>query len=65
MDIDLEHDPLGTDADGDPVYLADIWPDADEIHAAVHDSVDSSMFEEVRLRVRGRRTLDGTRCADR
>jgi len=29
MDIDLEHDPLGTDADGDPVYLADIWPDAD------------------------------------
>jgi len=47
MDIDLEHDPLGTDAaDGDPVYLADIWPDADEIHAAVHDSVDSSMFEE-------------------
>ncbi|WP_256300276.1 aconitate hydratase AcnA [Haloarchaeobius salinus] len=46
MDIDLEHDPLGTDADGEPVYLADIWPDADEIHAAVHDSVDASMFEE-------------------
>ncbi|MFD1645330.1 aconitate hydratase AcnA [Haloarchaeobius litoreus] len=46
MDIDLEHDPLGTDADGEPVYLADLWPDADEIHAAVHDSVDSSMFEE-------------------
>ncbi|WP_436928134.1 aconitate hydratase AcnA [Halosimplex amylolyticum] len=46
IDIDLEHDPLGTDDDGDPVYLSDIWPDADEIHTAVHDSVDSSMFEE-------------------
>ncbi|RDZ55767.1 aconitate hydratase AcnA [Haloferax sp. Atlit-10N] len=46
MDIDLEHDPLGTDDDGNPVYLSDIWPAADEIHTAVHDSVDSSMFEE-------------------
>ncbi|SFG95943.1 aconitate hydratase [Halopelagius inordinatus] len=46
MDIDLEHDPLGTDDDGNPVYLSDIWPGADEIHAAVHDSVDSSMFKE-------------------
>jgi aconitate hydratase len=46
MDIDLETDPLGTDDDGEPVYLADLWPSADEIHAAVHDSVDSSMFEE-------------------
>ncbi|WP_313696108.1 aconitate hydratase AcnA [Halorarum halobium] len=46
MDIDLERDPLGTDDNGNPVYLSDIWPDADEIHAAVHDSVDSSMFEE-------------------
>jgi aconitate hydratase len=46
MDIDLERDPLGTDDNGEPVYLADIWPDADEIHSAVHDSVDASMFEE-------------------
>ncbi|MFC6723025.1 aconitate hydratase AcnA [Halobium palmae] len=46
MDIDLERDPLGIDEDGEPVYLADIWPDADEIHAAVHESVDASMFEE-------------------
>ena len=46
MDIDLETDPLGTDVDGESVYLADLWPSADEIHATVHDSVDSSMFEE-------------------
>ena len=26
MDIDLLNDPLGEDSDGNPVYLADIWP---------------------------------------
>ena len=26
MDIDLTTEPLGTDADGKPVYLRDIWP---------------------------------------
>jgi aconitate hydratase len=46
MDIDLEHDPLGYDEDGNPVYLSDLWPDSDEIHEAVHDFVDPSMFEE-------------------
>jgi aconitate hydratase len=46
MDIDLEHDPLGYDDDGNPVYLAGLWPDSDEIHEAVHDFVDPSMFEE-------------------
>ncbi len=46
MDVDLEEDPLGTDEDGEPVYLADLWPDSDEIHEAIHDHVDPSMFEE-------------------
>jgi aconitate hydratase len=32
---DLTRDPLGTDTDGAPVYLRDIWPDDDEIHATV------------------------------
>ncbi|WP_396610640.1 aconitate hydratase AcnA [Haloferax sp. S1W] len=46
MDIDLETDPLGTDEDGDPVYLADIWPDADEVHETIHTSVEPEMFRE-------------------
>ena len=28
IDIDLEHEPLGTGSDGEPVYLRDIWPTA-------------------------------------
>jgi aconitate hydratase len=31
MDVDLVRDPLGTDTDGDPVYLRDIWPSPQEV----------------------------------
>ncbi|WP_436925029.1 aconitate hydratase AcnA [Halosimplex amylolyticum] len=45
MDVDLEHEPLGTDEDGEPVYLADVWPDAEEVQAAIHENVSPEMFE--------------------
>jgi aconitate hydratase A / 2-methylisocitrate dehydratase len=44
MDIDLVNDPLGEDADGEPVYLRDVWPGAEEIKQVVGDSVASEMF---------------------
>jgi aconitate hydratase len=31
VDIDLQNEPLGTDADGQPVYLKDIWPTQQEM----------------------------------
>jgi aconitate hydratase len=31
-DVDLQNDPLGTDPNGDPVYLKDVWPAPEEIH---------------------------------
>jgi aconitate hydratase len=31
VDIDLLQDPLGTDRNGDPVYLKEIWPTVDSI----------------------------------
>ena len=31
MDVDLTTEPLGRDADGEPVYLSDIWPSSEEI----------------------------------
>jgi len=43
MDIDLDSDPLGTDGEGKPVYLRDIWPSAKEIAAALA-AVDAEMF---------------------
>jgi aconitate hydratase len=44
MDIDLQSEPLGEGTDGEPVYLADIWPDAAEIKDVVGASVASEMF---------------------
>ncbi|HEX4830485.1 MAG TPA: aconitate hydratase AcnA [Trebonia sp.] len=44
MDIDLDREPLGTDAEGKPVLLADIWPSPEEVTAVVADSVKADMF---------------------
>jgi aconitate hydratase len=44
MDIDLTSEPLGASADGDPVYLSDIWPAPDEVAAVVHSAVATEMF---------------------
>lgn len=43
--IDLSNDPLGLDANGQPVYLRDIWPSQQEIAAAVAQ-VDTRMFHK-------------------
>ncbi len=44
MDLDLASEPLGEGADGEPVYLRDIWPSAAEIKEVVGASVASEMF---------------------
>jgi aconitate hydratase len=44
MDIDLQTEPLGTDPDGNEVFLRDVWPTAAEVNAAVEQAVRSDMF---------------------
>jgi len=44
MDIDLQTDALGEDADGNPVYLKDIWPSAKDVHDSVQSNIDAEMF---------------------
>src|SRR5690554_2769865 len=44
MDIDLFNDPLGTDRDGKPVYLRDIWPSAADVAAVIDSSIASDMY---------------------
>ena len=46
MDFDFEHDALGTDPDGKPVFLRDIWPTPAEVQAAIDASIDPTMFAE-------------------
>src|SRR6478609_1922370 len=44
MDIDLRREPLGSDAEGKPVYLADIWPSPEEVADVVQHAVAEEMF---------------------
>jgi aconitate hydratase len=44
MDVDLINEPLGQGSDGEPVYMRDIWPSAEEIKEVVGASVASEMF---------------------
>lgn len=44
MDFDFEKDALGTDADGNEVYLKDIWPDPEEVQKIIDESVDTDMY---------------------
>lgn len=45
--FDIEQDPLGTDAQGNPVTLKDLWPSDAEIDAIVAASVKPEQFKQV------------------
>jgi aconitate hydratase len=44
MDVDFANDPLGLDYDGNPVYLADIWPAPEEIQKVIEFAISQEMF---------------------
>jgi aconitate hydratase len=44
MAIDIQNDSLGNDKSGNPVYLKDIWPSAQEVAAVIDSSIDANMF---------------------
>src|SRR5215475_11564559 len=46
MDLDLTNEPLGDDPAGKPVYLRDIWPTAQEVEAAVRQSVSQEQYQK-------------------
>ncbi len=45
MNINLTTDPLGHTAKGEPVYLADIWPDAKEVAEFVRKNVTRKAYQ--------------------
>ncbi len=44
MDMDIVNEPLGVGSDGQPVYLADIWPSPQEVAAVIAESIQPEMF---------------------
>lgn len=47
VDIDFEKEPLGVNANGEPVFLREIWPTRKEIHSVEQEHVIPAMFREV------------------
>jgi aconitate hydratase len=47
VDIDLAHEPIGTDQGGKPVYLKDLWPTLEEIHDAMASALKPEVFRQL------------------
>ena len=46
LNIDFESDPLGHDAEGNPVFLRDVWPSDEEIKETISRCISPEMFRE-------------------
>jgi len=46
IDVDMRKDPIGKGRDGQPVYLADIWPSSREVEETIQHSISSDMFSK-------------------
>ena len=44
MDIDLFHDPIGQDTEGNDVFMRDLWPTQAEIDEVIGSSISQEMF---------------------
>ena len=44
MDLDLSTEPLGQDAEGNDVFLRDLWPTSAEVQETIASSVKGEMF---------------------
>jgi aconitate hydratase len=46
VDIDLTKDPIGTDVNGEAIYLRDLWPSPQEVRELIASSITPEVFEE-------------------
>ncbi|MFZ0228474.1 MAG: aconitate hydratase [Mycobacterium sp.] len=44
LDFDFESDPLGTDKDGNDVFLKDIWPSQKDVSDTIASAINQEMF---------------------
>ncbi len=44
LNIDLTSEPLGTDGEGEPVYLHDIWPSMDEVNDVINSAITPDLY---------------------
>ncbi|PIC57100.1 aconitate hydratase AcnA [Sporosarcina sp. P12(2017)] len=46
IDIDFYSEPIGIGTEGQPVYLADVWPSTEIVQEVIAETVDASLFRE-------------------
>ncbi|MBD8877364.1 aconitate hydratase AcnA [Labrenzia polysiphoniae] len=46
LNVDIAKDAIGTDQDGNPVYLKDVWPSTAEITELIRSSITEEMFRQ-------------------
>jgi len=46
VDIDLTNSPLGTNPEGSPIFLSDIWPTSQEVQETLAGALDVEMFQQ-------------------
>ncbi|MEI6351660.1 MAG: aconitate hydratase [Verrucomicrobiota bacterium] len=47
VDIDLTHEPLGTDKEGKPVFLKELWPSLQEVRDAMASALSPEVFKKL------------------
>ncbi|MBN9518830.1 aconitate hydratase AcnA [bacterium] len=47
VDIDWDAEPVGTDSDGQPVFLRDIWPTHEEVQTAIAGAIHQDSFSRI------------------
>jgi aconitate hydratase len=57
VDVDLAHEPLARGRDGRDVYLADLWPSAEELTAALEAARDPADYRRLYGDFRGQNRL--------
>ncbi len=47
VDIDMRHEPLGMDREGQPVFLRDLWPTLEEVRVLMERSISPDVFRRL------------------
>jgi aconitate hydratase len=47
VDIDWDTEPVGTDTEGQPVFLRDIWPTHEEVQTAIAGAIHQDSFSRI------------------
>jgi len=47
VDLDLTTEPLGTDTNGDPVFLADVWPSQEEVTEQLASALKPEVYSKL------------------